>query len=54
MNSVHESVIKIFILGIRGREIFLPFLQEPLIFDQDFEHALGSFGIGALCPGGSG
>lgn len=57
MNSVHESVIEIFIRGIRGSILFLPFLQEPLVFDQDFEYALflffsitaaGSFGIGAL------
>lgn len=57
MNSVHESVIEIFIRGIRGSILFLPFFQEPLVFDQDFEYALflffsitaaGSFGIGAL------
>lgn len=57
MKSVHESVIPVFIFGIRGNELFLPFFQEPLVFDQDFEYALflffsitaaGSFGIGAL------
>lgn len=57
MNSVHESVIEIFIRGIRGSILFLPLFQEPLVFDQDFEYALllffsitaaGSFGIGAL------
>lgn len=43
MNSVHESVIPVFIFGIRGNELFLPFLQEPLVFDQDFEYALFLF-----------
>ena len=57
MNSMHESVIEIFILRVRWSKLFLPFFQEPLVFDQDFEYALflffsitaaGSFGIGAL------
>lgn len=43
MNSMHESVINIFIRGIRGSILFLPFLQEPLVFDQDFEYALFLF-----------
>ena len=43
MNSVHESVIEIFIRGIRGSILFLPFFQEPLVFDQDFDYALFLF-----------
>ena len=43
MNSVHESVIPVFIFWLRGSELFLPFLQEPLVFDQDFEYALFLF-----------
>ena len=43
MNSVHESVIKTLILGIRQSKLFLPFFQEPLVFDQDFENALFLF-----------
>ena len=43
MNSMHESVIRIFIHWIRRSILFLPFLQELLVFDQDFEYALFLF-----------
>lgn len=43
MNSMHESVIEIFILRVRWSKLFLPFFQEPLVFDQDFEYALFLF-----------